>query len=875
MCPSVTVRYEQASYTVAENSSVAVKVILSADPERSVTIPISKTNQGGAVDADYSGVPASVSFGAGETEKTFTFSAAQDSDDDDDESAKLGFGTLPTGVSAGSPNETTVSITDDDVPAVTVRYEQASYTVAENSSVAVKVILSADPERSVTIPISKTNQGGAANADYSGVPANLTFNSGETEKSFTFSATQDSDDDDDESVKLGFDTLPTGVSAGSPNETTVSITDDDVPAVTVRYEQASYTVAENSSVAVTVILSADPERSVTIPISKTNQGGAVDADYSGVPASVSFGAGETEKTFTFSAAQDSDDDDGESAKLGFDTLPTGVSAGSPNETTVSITDDDVPSVTVRYEQASYTVAENSSVAVTVILSADPERSVTIPISRTNQGGAANADYSGVPANLTFNSGETEKSFTFSATQDSDDDDDESVKLGFDTLPTGVSAGSPNETTVSITDDDVPAVTVRYGAAAYSVTEGGTAATVTVELSADPERTITIPISVAHNGGATSADYSGVPNSVTFTSGDTSESFAVTATDDSVDDDGESLTLEFGALPTGLSEGSPASAIISLQDNDWSQDDEERQDRVPGNQPGNQPIVNPTPIDDGLTVVAVSFNMESYTAWEGGNPASVTVELDTDPRRMVTIPLNITFVNGTSGDDVSGVPDTVIFDKGEMSKTFALMAVDDSEDDDDECIILTFGELPYGVFSGRPDTATGFLLDNDMPRVAVSYGAESYAAAEGGHTAIVTVALDADPKRVVTLPISVTHKGGATAADYSGVPASVTFSSGDRFESFAVTAISDNEDEDDESILLSFGTLSAGMFAGTPASTTVNLLDDVPISMLIAASLSARTYLSQGGSNSATVTVAQDVEPSNFPPQDLIAGTYYE
>ena len=128
------------------------------------------------------------------------------------------------------------------------------------------------------------------------------------------------------------------------------------------------------------------------------------------------------------------------------------------------------------------------------------------------------------------------------------------------------------------------VAVSYGAAAYSVTEGGSAATVTVELSADPERTITIPISVTHNGGATSADYSGAPSSVTFTSGDTSESFAVTATDDSVDDDGESLTLDFGSLPTGVSEGSPASAIISIQDNDSSPDDEERQDRVPSRQP---------------------------------------------------------------------------------------------------------------------------------------------------------------------------------------------------------------------------------------------------------------------------------------------------
>ena len=74
------------------------------------------------------------------------------------------------------------------------------YTVGEGSSVTVKVTLSADPERTVTVPITRTNQGGASDTDYSGVPSGLTFDSGETEKSFSFTAVQDTDDDDDESV---------------------------------------------------------------------------------------------------------------------------------------------------------------------------------------------------------------------------------------------------------------------------------------------------------------------------------------------------------------------------------------------------------------------------------------------------------------------------------------------------------------------------------------------------------------------------------------------------------------------------------------------------------------------------------------------------
>ena len=549
--------FDARTFSVTEGEVVTVTVSLELAAVEAVTIPIAVTHNGGASAADYSLEPASSSltFDIGEVSKPFTITATDDSDNDDGESLTLRFGTLPAGVNAGSPATATVNITDNDVPSVTVRYEQASYTVGEGSSEVIKVILSADPERSVTVPISRTNQGGATDGDYSGVAANasVTFNSDETEKIITFTATNDSVDDDGESVLLGFGTLPTGVSLGINGESTVNITDNDVPSVTVRYEQASYTVGEGSSEVIKVILSAVPERSVTVPISRTNQGGATDGDYSGVAAnaSVTFNSDETEKIITFTATNDSVDDDGESVLLGFGTLPTGVSLGINGESTVNITDNDVPSVTVRYEQASYTVGEGSSVVVKVILSAVPERSVTVPISRTNQGGATDGDYSGVAANasVTFNSDETEKIITFTATDDSVDDDGESVLLGFGTLPTGVSLGINGESTVNITDDDVPSVTVRYEQGSYTVGEGSSVV-VKVILSAVPERSVTVPISRTNQGGATDGDYSGVAAnaSVTFNSDETEKIITFTATNDSVDDDGESVLLGFGTLP---------------------------------------------------------------------------------------------------------------------------------------------------------------------------------------------------------------------------------------------------------------------------------------------------------------------------------------
>ena len=564
--PEVKVSFERGSYTVGEGSTTTVEITLSADPERAVVIDLLGAGQNGATSSDFSLDPARVAFAPGEMSKTVVFSATHDIEDDDGESVELTFGELPRRVLSGTTTTATVNIRDDDHPQVSVNFEQASYTVDEGGTVEVTVTLSGDPERSVDIPITTVNEGTASDADYSGVPSSVVFASGETKKTITFSATQDTEDDDGESVRLAFGALPDLVSAGTPAETTVNITDDDVPSVTVTFGQSSYTVAEGSTVEVSVTLSADPERTVIIPIIRTNQDGASNGDYSGVPESLTFAATETEKSFTFTAVQDAVDDDGESVALAFGTLPDGVTAGTTNTATVSITDDDVPSVTVSFGAAIYSAAEGGTVAITATLSAAPEREVTIPIATTDEGGASADDYSGVPESLTFAATETEKSFTFTAAADEVDDDDESVALAFGTLPDGVTAGTTNTATVSITDDDVPSVTASFEQATYTVAEGGTVE-VTVTLSADPEREVTIPITKTDEGGISEDDYSGVPESLTFAATETEQSFTFTAAADEVDDDDESVALAFGTLPDGVTAGTTNTATVSITDDD--------------------------------------------------------------------------------------------------------------------------------------------------------------------------------------------------------------------------------------------------------------------------------------------------------------------
>ena len=112
------------------------------------------------------------------------------------------------------------------------------------------------------------------------------------------------------------------------------------------------------------------------------------------------------------------------------------------------------------------------------------------------------------------------------------------------------------------------LTVSFGAAQYTATEGGAAATVTVQLSEAPTRPIEIPLTSMAATGATADDYTDVPASVSFGADDTAQTVTVTAVNDAVDDDGESVTLALGvSLSHGVTVGSPAETTVSLADND--------------------------------------------------------------------------------------------------------------------------------------------------------------------------------------------------------------------------------------------------------------------------------------------------------------------
>ncbi len=555
----------------------------------------------------------------------------------------------------------------------------------------------------------------------------------------------------------------------------------------VRFGAPSYTAIEGAAgVVVTVELSAAAASAVTITLTEDPQGGATSADYSGVPGSVTFAAGETEQTFTVTAADDSVDDDGESVRLGFGPLPSGVQLGSPSTATVALVQDaGVSTWYVWFGESDYTVAEGGSARITLHLNAPwkPElnEALTVPLfDPQHEGGASADDYSGVPESVTFQPGQTRASFTVRATDDSDDDDGESVLLHFRRLfPDDLEAGryGARVATLHIDDDDgETAVTVSFESANYTAAEGGAAATVRLLLDAAPGRSVTIELTATGRGGATSADYS-VPSSVTFGASETVKSFMLTATDDAADDDLESVAIGFGSLPSGVAAGSPSVAVVNLTDN-----------------------------DGGTEMLTVNFGSRAGTVRDGveeGGGYFLNFRLDRKPGRKLTIPLTYAYLGGATAADFTDLPSAVTFGKKKTSSGVTIRPVDDFDVDPGESIQVSFGTMPAGVqvgsYGGRSTIIP--VIDNDGPPGLSVADASAREWPNKRVCLVFEVTLDREVEHEVSVDYATADGTAVAGQDYKAVSGTLEFRKDQDTKRLCVEVIYDGIDDSTEEMTL--------------------------------------------------------------------------
>ncbi len=219
------------NYQVSENAGTVTLTATRTLPVGASTVNHSASAITASSPEDFTATTGLLSFGIGETSKTFTIAITNDSVAEADESF-FPYLHNATGSQSIAAQFSSVTIIDDDRPGV-VSFTVPSVTVAESvGSVTLTVQRTNGSTGSGTVDYSLNfNNGVSASAeDFIFAPGTLTFASGETSKQIIVPIINDTLAEGTEYFGVSLSN-PSGVSMGSfqSQEVTVNITDTDLP----------------------------------------------------------------------------------------------------------------------------------------------------------------------------------------------------------------------------------------------------------------------------------------------------------------------------------------------------------------------------------------------------------------------------------------------------------------------------------------------------------------------------------------------------------------------------------------------------------------------------------------------------------------------
>ena len=285
------------------------------------------------------------------------------------------------------------------------------------------------------------------------------------------------------------------------------------------------------------------------------------ADYASLSGSRTIPAGASKATINVTPVNDKLYEGDETVVL---TLAADAAylVGIPNSASVTIADNDLPSVSIVATAANASEAGLKPGQFTI--SRAGNNSASLIVHYTVSGSATNGiDYTALSGSITIPAGSPSEVLVISPIDDLDFEGNETVTVR---LASSVSyiIGSPKSATVTIADNDLPTVTVTATDAEASemgVNKGKIAITRAGNIS----RPLTINYTVS--GTATNGvDYTMLPGTITIAAGHSSVVITVTPKNDKIKEGSETVSLTLAA-GSGYQIGVPDSASVTILDND--------------------------------------------------------------------------------------------------------------------------------------------------------------------------------------------------------------------------------------------------------------------------------------------------------------------
>ncbi|TRX52624.1 calcium-binding protein, partial [Fulvivirga sp. M361] len=281
--------------------------------------------------------------------------------------------------------------------------------------------------------------------------------------------------------------------------------------------------------------------SQTVDVTVSGTGITTD-DYILSNTTITIADGTNMGTVTFTIEDDVIDEFDETASIQISNPGPDITPGTVMSLDVTITDND-PEPTVTLSASSNTIAENGgSTTLTAELSAISGKDVTVNLSYINISTTA-ADYSGATS-IVIPAGDMNATTAITGQDDSDVEGDESFTVEIASVTNGVEDSTPQEETITITDDDIPApTTVELSLSANAGTEGtGPVIDVIATTSSNVIGPQTVDVTVSGTG-ITTDDYILSNTTITIANGTNMGTVTFTIEDDAIDEFDETASIQ--------------------------------------------------------------------------------------------------------------------------------------------------------------------------------------------------------------------------------------------------------------------------------------------------------------------------------------------
>ena len=706
------------------------------------TVTVTVTGSGTPGVVGFAAVPDfAITIAAGETSGTGTFALTPEDDLQDEADEELSL----DGTSDLSVTGATVMLADNDEPSTRVVLSAVPSSVSEGAGatdVAVTATLDAGARTvATTVAVTVSGSGVPEAVDFAEVADfTITIAAGETSGAGKFTLAPENDN-----VAGSNETLDVAGSADlAVTDTTVTIADDDTPSTGIVLARTPVLVSEGGGpvqVEVTAALNgAGRQVSTTVAVSVAGSGDPAAVDFDPVADfTITIAAGESSgtNTFTLTPVDDLVAEVDETLKIeGTADLPV-------TGTTVTLVDDEKPSIRVDLSAVPASVSENAgatAVEVTATLDAGARTvATTVAVTVSGSGVPGAADFSAVPDfAITIAAGATSGAGAFTV-----DPEDDAVVESDETLTvSGVSDLPVAGASVSLVDDDEESTRILLSAVPGRVSEGAGRTPVVVTAMLDRglrQSPTTVAVSVVGSGDPSAAAFEPVPDfAVVIAAGASSgtATFTLDPEDDAVVESDETLTV------SGTSDLPVTSATVALADDD---------------EPSTRILLSAAPgrvsEDAGPTAVVVTATLDRGLR-QAATRVTVTVAGSGDPDSV----------------DFAAVPDftvTIPARAASGAGTFTLTPEDDRNVETDETLAVTGS-------SDLPVTGTSATLaddDEESTRILLFLAVDPPQASEGGGPVRVTVTATVDRgvrPESTRVEVSVAGSGNADAVDFETV-----------------------------------------------------------------------------------------------------------